>query len=105
MTTAIIYDDRMCLHKDEEGGHPEKPDRIKYIFNKIAILDWDVHHGNATQHMFETDPRVLYISIHRYDNGDFYPGGMDGHPKNVGCENGIGRNVNIGWNINNYEQI
>ena len=30
--------------------------------------------GNGTQHMFEGDPSVLYFSIHRHDNGDFYPG-------------------------------
>ena len=38
---------------------------------KVLIVDWDVHHGNATQHMFERDPNVLYISLHRYP---FYPG-------------------------------
>lgn len=39
--------------------------------DKIAILDWDVHHGNGTQHSFETDPSVLYISLHQYP---YYPG-------------------------------
>ncbi len=38
---------------------------------KIAILDWDVHHGNGTQHSFEEDPSVLYVSLHQYP---FYPG-------------------------------
>ena len=33
----------------------------------MIILDWDVHHGNGTQHIFERDPSVLYMSIHRYD--------------------------------------
>ena len=32
---------------------------------RILILDWDVHHGNGTQHMFYDDPKVLYISLHR----------------------------------------
>ena len=32
---------------------------------RVLILDWDVHHGNGTQHMFYDDPRVLYISLHR----------------------------------------
>jgi acetoin utilization deacetylase AcuC-like enzyme len=31
---------------------------------KVAIVDWDVHHGNGTQHLFESDPRVLYVSLH-----------------------------------------
>lgn len=32
---------------------------------KILIVDWDVHHGNATQKMFWRDPRVLFFSVHR----------------------------------------
>jgi len=39
--------------------------------DKILILDWDVHHGNGTQHLFEEDPTVLYISTHQYP---YYPG-------------------------------
>ena len=38
---------------------------------RIAILDWDVHHGNGTQHIFEQDPSVFYISLHQYPH---YPG-------------------------------
>jgi hypothetical protein len=34
---------------------------------RVLILDWDVHHGNGTQHIFEHDPSVLYMSLHRYD--------------------------------------
>ena len=39
--------------------------------DKILILDWDVHHGNGTQHTFESDPSVLYVSTHQYP---YYPG-------------------------------
>ncbi|XP_027732871.1 histone deacetylase 4 [Vombatus ursinus] len=42
--------------------------------NKILIVDWDVHHGNGTQQAFYSDPNVLYISLHRYDDGNFFPG-------------------------------
>ena len=72
----------------------------KYNLKRIVIFDWDVHHGNATQHMFESDPRVLYISIHRYDNGYFYPGSPDAAPSMVGKGKGkgIGKNVNIALN-------
>ena len=45
--------------------------QIKHTLEKILILDWDVHHGNGTQHTFEEDPSVLYISLHQYP---FYPG-------------------------------
>jgi len=42
-----------------------------YGIEKVAILDWDVHHGNGTQHSFEQDPSVLFISLHQYP---YYPG-------------------------------
>ena len=38
------------------------------------ILDWDIHHGNGIQHVFYEDPSVLYVSLHRFDNGDYFPG-------------------------------
>ncbi|KAH8677501.1 hypothetical protein BX600DRAFT_430846 [Xylariales sp. PMI_506] len=70
---------------------------------KILILDWDVHHGNGIQNMFYEDPNILYISIHVYANGEFYPGRPensfmpDGGIEAVGDGLGKGRNVNIGW--------
>ncbi|CAD5234865.1 unnamed protein product [Bursaphelenchus xylophilus] len=60
---------------------------------RIAILDWDVHHGNGTQLCFETDPNVLYISLHRHDNGNFFPG--TGAVVDTGKEAGKGFSVNI----------
>uniref|UniRef100_A0A3P8WRL5 Protein deacetylase HDAC6 n=1 Tax=Cynoglossus semilaevis TaxID=244447 RepID=A0A3P8WRL5_CYNSE len=69
--------------------HPEKL--------RILILDWDVHHGNGTQHMFEDDDSVLYISLHRYDNGVFFPSSEDGAPNRVGVGKGVGFNVNVAW--------
>jgi acetoin utilization deacetylase AcuC-like enzyme len=64
---------------------------------QVLIVDWDVHHGNGTQNMFESDNRVLYFSVHRYDDGGFYPGPV-GSPKLVGKGPGAGFNVNLGWN-------
>ena len=49
----------------------------KFGLDRVMILDWDVHHGNGTQQMFYTDPSVLYISLHRYDHGKFYPSSTD----------------------------
>ncbi|KAJ9582108.1 hypothetical protein L9F63_003564, partial [Diploptera punctata] len=65
---------------------------------RILLLDWDVHHGNGSQHMFESDPRVLYISLHRYDNGSFFPSSSDANYNVVGSRRGEGFNVNIPWN-------
>nr|CAD7444672.1 unnamed protein product [Timema bartmani] len=62
---------------------------------KILILDWDVHHGNGTQQMFYDDPRVLYLSIHRHDDGNFFPG--TGGPTECGVGEGLGRNINVAW--------
>jgi acetoin utilization deacetylase AcuC-like enzyme len=70
------------------GHHAEKDQALGFcIFNnvaiaaryaqqqklaeKILIIDWDVHHGNGTQHIFEEDPTIYYYSMHQYP---FYPG-------------------------------
>ncbi|XP_029428259.1 histone deacetylase 5 isoform X3 [Rhinatrema bivittatum] len=67
----------------------------KLNVGKILIVDWDIHHGNGTQQAFYSDPNVLYISLHRYDNGNFFPG--SGAPEEVGTGMGVGYNVNIAW--------
>ncbi|XP_068185821.1 histone deacetylase 4 [Antennarius striatus] len=63
--------------------------------SKILIVDWDVHHGNGTQQAFYTDPSVLYMSLHRYDDGNFFPG--SGAPDEVGSGAGAGFNVNMAF--------
>lgn len=40
----------------------------------FVVKRQDVHHGNGTQQAFYDDPGVLYLSIHRYDDGNFFPG-------------------------------
>jgi histone deacetylase 6 len=71
---------------------------------RVLIVDWDVHHGNGTQAAFFDDPRVLFFSVHRWDNGFFYPGvvvdgvGADaGAPTTIGTGAGAGFTVNLGW--------
>ncbi len=56
----------------------------KYKLNKIAIIDFDVHHGNGTQDIFYNNEKVLYISTHQYP---FYPG--------TGADNEKGKHDNI----------
>ncbi|XP_045851608.1 histone deacetylase 6 isoform X3 [Meles meles] len=65
---------------------------------RILIVDWDVHHGNGTQHIFEEDPSVLYISLHRYDHGTFFPMGDEGASCQTGRAAGTGFTVNVAWN-------
>jgi acetoin utilization deacetylase AcuC-like enzyme len=57
---------------------------------KVAVVDYDVHHGNGTQHIFESDPHVLYISTHQYP---FYPG--TGAAEETGLGRGRGFTVNV----------
>jgi len=45
--------------------------QTQYPISRILIVDWDVHHGNGTQHIFYNDPTVFYFSTHQYP---FYPG-------------------------------
>src|SRR5436309_615372 len=56
---------------------------------KVAIVDYDVHHGNGTQHTFEADPHVLYISTHQFP---YYPG--------TGAAGEIGRVAGRGFTVN-----
>jgi acetoin utilization deacetylase AcuC-like enzyme len=58
---------------------------------RVAILDWDVHHGNGTQDIFWDDPSVLYLSVHQFP---FYPG--TGAPTEIGGKAAIGGTVNVG---------
>ena len=65
------------------------------LANRILIVDWAIHHGNGTQHAFYDNPNVLYISLHRHDHGNFYPG--TGSPIECGNGAGLGYNINIAW--------
>src|SRR6266849_560648 len=57
--------------------------------SRVAIVDYDVHHGNGTQHMFEEDSNVLYISTHQYP---YYPG--------TGAADEIGHGLGKGFTVN-----
>jgi len=65
----------------------------KYDLKRILILDWDVHHGNGTQHAFEEDPNVFYISLHQYPH---YPG--TGALYETGTGKGEGTTLNCPMN-------
>ncbi len=63
----------------------------KHQLSRVLILDWDVHHGNGTQHIFESDPRVLFISLHGHPSV-VYPG--------TGQESEIGKDAGKGFTLN-----
>ncbi|PKN63527.1 MAG: histone deacetylase [Deltaproteobacteria bacterium HGW-Deltaproteobacteria-15] len=56
---------------------------------RVLIVDWDLHHGNGTQHSFEEDERVLYFSTHQFP---YYPG--------TGDFDEIGRGKGLGYTLN-----
>ena len=62
----------------------------KLGLERILIADWDLHHGNSTQHSFEADPSILYFSTHQYP---YYPG--TGAFSEVGIGDGQGYTVNV----------
>jgi acetoin utilization deacetylase AcuC-like enzyme len=45
--------------------------QVNLVAERVAILDWDVHHGNGTQDIFWSDPSVLFVSLHQWP---FWPG-------------------------------
>ncbi len=63
-----------------------------YGLERVAIVDWDVHHGNGTQHLFESDPRVFYVSLHE-DPQYCYPG--TGYRRETGKGPGQGYTLNL----------
>jgi acetoin utilization deacetylase AcuC-like enzyme len=102
---AGTLDRALCLVRPP--GHHAEADRAMgfCLFNNVAVaaaaalaqglervlvIDFDVHHGNGTQHMFEDDPRVLYVSSHAFP---FYPG--TGALTEVGLGAGEGFTVNL----------
>ena len=64
--------------------------RNKHGLHRILIVDWDVHHGNGTEHAFYSDPTVLTISIHQDNN----------YPPASGAITDTGEGAGRGYNIN-----
>ena len=62
----------------------------RHAIGRILILDWDIHHGNGTQHVFEEDPSVFYISLHQWP---FYPGTGAAWDRGRGAGEGLTLNV------------
>lgn len=65
--------------------------RADHSVDRVAIVDWDVHHGNGTEHIFYRRPDVLTISVHQENN---FPAGSGG-VESRGADEGYGYNINI----------
>ncbi|XP_075816404.1 polyamine deacetylase HDAC10 isoform X2 [Microtus pennsylvanicus] len=70
----------------------------KYGLQRILIVDWDIHHGQGIQYIFDDDPSVLYFSWHRYEHGRFWPFLQESDAHAVGQGQGQGFTVNLPWN-------
>ena len=66
---------------------------------KICIIDFDLHHGQGIQRAFFSDPRVLYMSVHRYEHGQYWPHLRESNFDEVGEGAGLGYNVNVPLNV------
>lgn len=62
----------------------------RHAMARVLIVDWDVHHGNGTQHTFDDDPSVLFFSTHQYP---YYPG--SGRETETGVGRGVGTTINV----------
>ena len=78
--------------------------REKFGLSRVLLMDWDLHHGNGSQHSFYDDPGVLYASTHQYP---YYPG--TGAAEDVGRGTGAGYTVNLpipaGWGDAEYQHL
>ena len=66
--------------------------RQQYALERVAIIDWDVHHGNGTQNSFYRDEHVFFCSIHQAPH---YPGVRTGAAGETGQGKGLGSTLNI----------
>lgn len=74
----------------------------KYGLKKVAIIDWDVHHGNGTQEIFESDPSVFYFSTHQYPA---YPGTGKASERGKGAGEGYTLNYPIEASISSRKEL
>ncbi len=68
--------------------------------SRLLIVDWDVHHGNGTQEVFYEEPRVMFLSLHRYP---FYPGTGAADERGRGPGLGFTRNEPIAYGTSREE--
>ena len=71
--------------------------RARMGVERVLIVDWDIHHGNGTQHIYAEDPSVMFVSLHMWQHGEYYPCMPNAGPNAVGRGAGAGSTVNVAW--------
>jgi acetoin utilization deacetylase AcuC-like enzyme len=74
----------------------------RHGIERVAIVDWDVHHGNGTQHAFEADPSVLFVSLHQHP---LYPGTGAAAERGVGAGEGTTLNLPLASGAGDAEYL
>ncbi|CAH1153341.1 unnamed protein product [Phaedon cochleariae] len=70
-------------------------------YKRVLIVDFDIHHGDGTQNLTYNRSDIMYISVHRYDEGKFFPSSNKADYSHTGEGQGKGYNVNIPFNKGN----
>lgn len=86
-----LYDRAMGFCLFANAAYAARYAQNRWGLTRVAIIDWDVHHGNGTEEIFIEDPSVYTISLHAHP---FWPEGL-GHPEERGRGRGVGYNLNI----------
>eukprot|EP00347_Sterkiella_histriomuscorum_P012951 403366593 len=78
--------------------------QVDHNIKKVCIFDWDIHVGDGTSQIFYEDDSILYISLHRYDDGMFYPG-KAGSYELIGKDAGKGYNIHYAFNEYSAKEV
>ncbi|XP_057656413.1 histone deacetylase 6 isoform X1 [Diorhabda carinulata] len=70
-------------------------------YKRVLIVDFDIHHGNGTQNLTYSRDDIMYISLHRFDKGKYFPFLDEADYNYVGSSTGLGYNINIPFNKGN----
>ncbi len=89
-----------CLFGSVAVAARDAVDRLG--LERVLIVDWDVHHGNGTQEIFYDDPRVAFLSIHRYP---FYPGSGAKNETGTGPGLGLTKNVPLAFGTSRLDYL
>ena len=82
----VVICAKVCLNDSSKDAKPVTQAALdRWGAKKVLIVDWDVHAAQGTQYTIQNDPRIKLISIHRFENGDFWPNTHESNWDSVGA--------------------